>query len=99
MWNPRLHDSSGRFVAVPDAWFGDVAMAWEIDSLEWHLGPAEYAATLERRARLMAVGVVVVHHLPSALRRRPAEVLADLRANYAHAARRPRPSLRAVPAT
>jgi hypothetical protein len=98
LWNPQLRDATGRLVAVPDAWFDDVAMAWEIDSLEWHLGPAEYAATLERRARLMAVGVVVVHHLPSAVRERPADVLADLRVNYAHAARRPRPPLQVVPA-
>jgi hypothetical protein len=34
-WNPRVHDRTGRFVAVPDAWFDDVAMAWEIDSLEF----------------------------------------------------------------
>jgi hypothetical protein len=98
LWNPRLHDASGRLVGVPDAWFDEVAMAWEIDSLEWHLGPAGYAATVERRARLMAAGIVVVHHLPSAVRDRPADVLADLRVNYANAALRPRPPLRAVPA-
>ena len=33
------------------------------------------------------------------LARFPFTTKADLRANYAHAARRPRPSLRAVPAT
>jgi hypothetical protein len=98
MWNPRLHDPDGRFVATPDAWFDDVAMAWEIDSREWHLGPDDYAATLARRNRLMAAGAVVVHHLPSDVRHRPARVLADLRANHALAARRPRPLLRAVPA-
>lgn len=98
LWNPRLYGPDGRFVATPDAWFDDVAMAWEIDSLEWHLGPAEYAATLDRRARMTAAGVLVVHHLPSAVRQRPKDVLADLRGTYAHAAARPRPALRAVPA-
>jgi GNAT superfamily N-acetyltransferase len=98
LWNPRLLDSAGRFVATPDAWFDEVGMAWEIDSREWHLGPAEYAATVERRNRLMGAGIVVVHHLPSAIRQAPARVLADLRAGYAQAAQRPRPPLRAVPA-
>lgn len=98
LWNPRLYDSAGRFLATPDAWFDDVGLAWEIDSLEWHLGPAEYAATLERRARLTAAGVHVVHHVPSAVQQRPAEVLAVLRANHARAAARPRPALRVVPA-
>jgi hypothetical protein len=91
MWNPRLYDGPGRFVASPDAWFDDVAMAWEIDSLEWHLSPDDYAVTVDRRAAMMAVGIVVVHHLPSKLRKNPAQVLTDLRANHAHAAARPRP--------
>ena len=97
LWNPRLHDAAGRFLATPDAWFDDVAMAWEIDSKEWHLGPDEYAATIERRNRLMAAGVVVVHHLPSVIRQRPAQVLQDLRVNHAQAALRPRPLLTAEP--
>jgi hypothetical protein len=56
LWNPRLYDGAGRFVAVPDAWFDDVAMAWEIDSNEWHLSPEDYAATVARRGTLMAAG-------------------------------------------
>jgi len=78
MWNPRLHDRSGRFVAMPDAWFDDVGMAWEIDSLEWHLGPDDYARTLDRRAAMMAEGVLVVHHLPRTLQQDPTGVLRDL---------------------
>lgn len=97
MWNPRLHDRTGRFVAMPDAWFDDVGMVWEIDSLEWHLGPEDYARTLDRRAAMMAEGVVVVHHLPSRITGNPAQVLRDLTANHAHAARRPRPPLLAFP--
>lgn len=97
MWNPKLYDRAGRFVAMPDAWFDDVGMAWEIDSLEWHLGPDDYALTLDRRAAMMAEGVVVVHHRPRKLREHPAEVLRDLVANHAHAARRPRPGLLALP--
>ena len=90
-WNVPVHDGAGRFVAIPDAWFDDVAMAWEIDSLEWHLSPEDYAATLDRRAAMMAAGIVVVHHQPKKLRDDPAQVLSDLRANHAHASRRPRP--------
>ncbi|WP_250556468.1 hypothetical protein [Pseudonocardia lacus] len=96
LWNPRLHDERGRFLAMPDAWFGDVGLAWEIDSLEWHLGPSDYAATVDRRNRLMTAGAVVVHHLPRDVRHHPARVLADLRANYARAAQRPLPVLHAV---
>jgi len=59
LWNPRLYDQTGRLVAVPDAWFDDVGMVWEIDSLEWHLSPADYRRTVERRSTLTGLGVVV----------------------------------------
>jgi hypothetical protein len=97
LWNARLHDSTGRFIATPDAWFDDVALAWEIDSMEWHLGPDDYEATLDRRAAMMAAGIVVVHHLPKKLHHDPDRVLSDLRANLTHAARRPRPPVYALP--
>jgi hypothetical protein len=97
IWNPRLYDRAGGFVAMPDAWFDDVGMAWEIDSLEWHLGPQDYARTLDRRAAMMSEGVVVVHHLPRKLTHDPMSVLRDLAANHAHAAKRPRPPLLARP--
>jgi hypothetical protein len=96
LWNPRLYDQWGRFIAVPDAWFDDVGMAWQIDSREWHLAPADHEQTLDRRSAMMAEGVVVVHSLPSKLRRR-AEMVEELRRSYAHAARRPRPDVLAIP--
>jgi hypothetical protein len=96
-WNVPLHDGTGRLIAIPDAWFDEVAMAWEIDSLEWHLSPEDYGATLDRRAAMMAAGIVVVHHQPKKLHREPAQVLSDLRVNHAHAARRPRPPVWAFP--
>lgn len=96
LWNPRILDRSGRFVAMPDAWFDDVGMAWEIDSIEWHVSPADYERTLDRRSAMMAEGIVVLHTQPSKLERRPHEVLADLRRTYRHAAARPRPPVLAI---
>lgn len=64
---------------MPDAWYHDVGLAWEIDSYEWHLAPADYALTLDRRSAMMAEGIVVMHTLPSKLTRREPEVLAELR--------------------
>lgn len=97
MWNVRLFDSAGQFVAMPDAWFDDVAMAWEIDSYEFHLTPDGYARTLDRRSAMMAEGVVVMHTLPSKLQHRGPEVLRELCRTYLQAARRPRPHLLAIP--
>jgi hypothetical protein len=58
LWNSRVHDRLGRFVAMPDAWFDDVGMAWEIDSVEWHVSPADYERTVDRRSAMMAEGIV-----------------------------------------
>jgi hypothetical protein len=98
VWNATLYDRYGRFVAMPDAWFDDVGLAWQIDSLEWHLSPADYALTLERRSAMMAEGIVVLHTLPSKLTHR-APALHELRRTHEHAARSPRPAITAVPAT
>lgn len=96
VWNAELYDRDGRFIAVPDAWFDDAGLAWEIDSLEWHLSPADYARTLERRSAMMAEGIVVLHTLPSKLGRR-AEAIQELRRTHEHAKRAPRPQVIAIP--
>ncbi len=91
-WNvPLLAD--GVVLAVVDAWFDDVGLAWEIDSYEYHLSPSSYARTLARHSALTAHGVVVVHTLPSRLHRDQQRVLDELCGAYEQAARRPRPSL------
>ncbi|NUS54213.1 MAG: hypothetical protein HOV66_05030, partial [Streptomycetaceae bacterium] len=68
VWNFRLHDEQGRYVATPDAWWDEVALAWEIDSYEFHFGQPGYAATLARNNRYAAAGVAVVQTVPSRLR-------------------------------
>lgn len=96
-WNVPVRDRGGELLAVPDAWFDDVALAWEIDSHEWHADPAGYARTVRRNTRLTSAGVVVAQTLPSSIRDEPDAVLADLRAAYRLAASRPRPDVHAVP--
>lgn len=99
LWNARVADArTGRFIAVADGWFDEVALAWEIDSYEFHLSPADYERTLERRAGMTAEGIVVVAHSPRQVRDRAAQVVEDLAANLRQAAARPRPPVVAVPA-
>ncbi|RZT86984.1 hypothetical protein EV383_3889 [Pseudonocardia sediminis] len=98
LWNPRLEDDEGHLIAFPDAWFDDVGLAWEIDSVEYHLSPADYARTVRRRSSMMAKGVVVMQTLPSDLRTRPRDVLAELHRCHEQAALLPTPALTAVPA-
>ena len=48
--------SAGRFLGTADAWFDEVALAWEINSLAWHLNPTDYEREQERTARFVAAG-------------------------------------------
>lgn len=94
-WNAPVSDAAGRFLGIADAWWDDVALAWEINSYQWHLAPEDYAREQEKRARFTAVGAAVLPTLPTRLRRQPREVLAELRSSYLAAAARPRPAVRA----
>lgn len=94
MWNFALHDVRGHYIATPDAWCDDVALAWEIDSYEFHFGQPGYAATLARNNRYAAAGVAVVQTVPSRLRSEPRRVAGELVSAYRAAAARPRPPVK-----
>ncbi|ALE78033.1 hypothetical protein WY02_05875 [Pseudonocardia sp. AL041005-10] len=95
--NVRLERVDGTFLAIPDFWFDDVGLAWQIDSVEFHLAPADYERTVRRRSALVAAGAVVVQTLPSDLRRRPAAVLDELSRAHEQAALLPRPPIVVAP--
>ncbi|NLE81956.1 MAG: hypothetical protein GX610_20725 [Rhodococcus sp.] len=89
--------AAGTWIARPDGWIDDVALAWEIDSLRYHLSAQQHEATIVRRARMQRAGIVVVTHLPKQLRSDPETVLADLRAGWEMAMSRPRPAVHLLP--
>lgn len=93
-WNMDLFDRDGTFIARPDGWCDAVALAWEIDSFEYHFGREDYARTLERNSRYAAAGVVLVQTIPPRLRTEPDLVAAELAAAYRAASSRPRPDLK-----
>ncbi len=95
-WNVTLRAPDGHSLGVVDAWWDDVGLAWEIDSLEFHLAPESYARTMRKHSTLAAAGVLVVHTVPSELRGNTTTVLRDLTNAHASAAARPRPPLTAT---
>jgi very-short-patch-repair endonuclease len=68
-----------EFLASPDAWWPDVAVAVEVDSREWHLSPESWEHTMRRHGRMTAHGILVLHFTPRQIREKPAEVLATIR--------------------
>jgi len=95
-WNVAVHDARGRLLGVSDAWFDEVALTWEINSVAWHLRPEDYAREVSRTADMTAANVMVLPVLPSALHRDPDGSMATLVAAYRAATLRPRPPVRAV---
>jgi hypothetical protein len=96
-WNAPIWDASGQFLGYGDCWLDDVAMLWEIESNEWHLGPAAHEYTVRRAAKFTAAGVVYVASKPKMVLNDRGDVAAMLRATYSRASARPRPPLRAAP--
>ncbi|MFD2420430.1 hypothetical protein [Amycolatopsis pigmentata] len=95
-WNAGVYSSDGELLGVPDAYWEEVGLAMEVDSFEFHLGPADYERTVRKHTRLTAAGVVVVHVLPSHLRDSPLTVVHDLRRAYHQAVGRPPPQVDVV---
>jgi hypothetical protein len=95
-WNPTITTANGEFLLRPDGWIDEVALAWEIDSYEWHLSPELYAATLERHSRATAAGIILIHHTPRQVERHPERCLRELEQAYLSARGRRRPDVRAL---
>lgn len=94
-WRVPITSANGSHVATADAWWDDVALAWEVDSYAFDLSPADAAATLRRAARLTACGVIVLHTPLNQLRDEPDIVVELLRSAHHQATARPRPNVRA----
>jgi Tfp pilus assembly protein PilN len=95
-WNVLIKSAAGKWLAVVDGWWDDVGLAWQIDSLEFHLAPDDYTRTMTQHSALSACGVLTVHTVPSRLKSDPADVVEELRGAYKAAAQRARPHVSAT---
>ncbi len=93
LWNQDIFDVHGQWIARPDAVWIHLGVVLEIDSLEWHLSPADYQQTQARHRRMTAAGLLVIHVTPNTVRREPGAFIADVRATLDAAALRPAPAV------
>ena len=99
MYNADLYTLDGIFLGRPDAWFARAGVAGEVDSREYHLGAKDYEETTNRHNRMEAAGIHVLPWLPSTIKAKPREVIADLRDAIAAGNKCPRLPIRAIPPT
>lgn len=93
-FNVTVVDAQGAYVATPDVWLDDVALAIEVDSVEHHALGEGFERTVRRNARYAAAGIAVVSVLPRDLTTSPTRVTAMILAARDAAARRVRPDVR-----
>lgn len=92
--NRRLTTGSGRFIAIPDAWFDDVGLALEVDSHQHHAGSVDLDRTIRRNAAYARAGIPCLPLTPNAIRNDPHGVAIAIIDAYQAAALTPRPNVR-----
>lgn len=81
MWNPRLESATGEFIAEPDAYFKELALALEVDSRKYHFEDARaYENTWRRHERYTRYGIAALRLMPIDIRDRPESVVSSVRA-------------------
>lgn len=94
-WNVALHGRDGRRLGVVDAYWEEVGLAWEIQSLAFHLGPRELARDVEKLGALASAGVLVLPTMAARLRSDLPAAMAELVDAHARAGAMPAPAVTA----
>lgn len=94
-WNVALSDRHGARLGVVDAFWVAFGVVLEIDSMEWHLSPADYRRTQRRQARLGRHGLRVIPVAPGDVGDDPALLVETIRDTLA-ASTGPAPHVRIV---
>lgn len=97
LWNPDLVDATGAFIARPDAYWPDSALAVEVESREFHFEAADWTRTMERQSRMTSRGITVLPYPPSRLRQAPEAVLSEIAATRHALVGRPLPDVTVHP--
>jgi hypothetical protein len=92
-WNVSLYDEDGEFLGDPDGYYEDVAVAIQIDSMEWHLSPSGYKRTQRRSRRYVTRGVLTLEIAPSDVLNDPLAFCREVEELRRQGANRPVPRL------
>jgi hypothetical protein len=96
LFNPSLYDGD-TFIVKPDAWWPKEGVVAEVDSREWHIGPADWERTTARHTLMGALGIIPLHFLPNQIRREPATVVKRIADALERGRMRPVLPIRTVP--
>jgi hypothetical protein len=97
VFNARLFDANGVFIATVDAWWQQAGVAAEVDSRAYHLTAEDQDRTTERHDRLVACGILLLHFPPKRIKTDAAGVISELRSAIDKGLRRPPLPISALP--
>jgi hypothetical protein len=92
-WNADVHLENGSFLACPDGFVDECALALDLHSFAHHADLEKFDATMRRQAEMIAAGLVVVPVTPKEVRDDPDGVKRKLWAALQQARLRPRPTV------
>ena len=98
MFNARLFDANGVFIAAVDDWWPEAGVGSEVDSRAYHLSAQDQDRTTERHDRLIAHGVLLLHFSPKRIKTDPAGVISEIRSALEKGRLRPPLPITALPA-
>jgi len=97
MFNARLYDEHGVFIAMVDAWWQEAGVASEVDSRAYHLGAEDQDRTTERHDRLIAHGIFPLHFSTKRIKTDGRGVVSEIRSAIAKGLARPPLPITALP--
>jgi hypothetical protein len=97
VFNARLFDADGIFIATVDAWWPEAGVAAEIDSRAYHLAAADLDRTTERHDKLAAHGILTLHFPPRRVKTDAPGIVSELQSAIDKGLARPRLPITAVP--
>jgi hypothetical protein len=98
MFNARLFDANGVFIATVDEWWPEAGVAGEVDSRAYHMSAEDQDRTTERHDRLVAHGILALHFPPKRIKTDPAGIIRELRSAIEQGRHRPPLPITALPA-
>lgn len=98
LFNPDLVLPDGTFLARPDAYWPDAALAFEVDSWEHHGDREGWERTQRRHSRMSANGLTVLHASPHRVMTGWPALETEVEAAWRIGRTRPTPPIRVVPA-
>jgi hypothetical protein len=98
MFNARLFDANGVFIAAVDDWWPEAGVGSEVDSRAYHLSAEDQDRTTDRHDRLIAHGILLLHFAPKRIKTDPDGIISEIRAALEKGRRRPPLPITTLPA-